>query len=307
MLSSLSDNTYKQYDVCVKAWIQYCKINHYDHLISSVPVVIDFLSDIFYKGAKYGTINAYRSALSILLGSNILNDDRVKRFMKGVYRLRPSLPRYNITWDPAIVLEHLALKWPHESLSLETLSKKTITLLALVTAHRVQTFLLIRTINISIYNRNEIIIKIPDLIKTSGPHSFQPVLKLPYFNERPEICPATCLENYIHTTSSLRSSSNDFLFISHRKPHAKISSQRLSHWIKDTLSSSGIDTNIFSAHSTRHAATSRANRLGVNIDVIRKTAGWTQDSCVFARFYNKEIVHNTNQFARSILNCSVNQ
>lgn len=301
MLASLSDNTLKQYDVCIKAWGQYCKDNSHDHFKSSVPIILDFLSHVFHRGAKYGTLNTYKSALSVLLGSNIVNDDRIKRFMKGVYRLRPSLPRYDITWDTSTVLEYLALKWPHENLNLETLSKKTVTLLGLVTAHRVQTFSLIMINNITVRDKNEIIIKIPDFIKTSRPHSFQPILKLPYFSQRPQICPATCLESYINKTRALRSDNNNHLFISFRKPHAKISSQRLSHWIKDTLQSSGIDTSIFSAHSTRHASTSRANRVGVNLDVIRKTAGWSQNSYVFARFYNKEIVHDTHQFARSIL------
>lgn len=35
---------------------------------------------------------------------------------------------------------------------------------------------------------------------------------------------------------------------------------------------SGIDTSKFTAYSTRYAATSAAQKLGINIDQIRKTA-----------------------------------
>lgn len=261
-----------------------------------------FLTEIFDKGAKYGTINSYKSALSLLLDN--LDDDRVKRFMKGVFKLRPTNPKYNLTWDPSTVLDHLAQKWPNTELNLETLSKKTVTLLALVTAHRVQTFALVKLNNTKVQSPKDIVIKISESIKTSKPNSIQPVLRLPYFDSRPEICPARCLETYINKTQTLRK--NDSLFISYKKPHSKVSSQTLSKWIKDTLHSSGVDTSIFSAHSTRHAATSTANRLGVNIDLIRKTAGWTDSSSVFAKFYNRAVITDPNCFATAVLSSNGN-
>jgi hypothetical protein len=305
MLSSISDNTYKQYNGCIRTWIHYCSNNGYDYENASVSTVINFWAHLFDSGAKYGTINNYRSALSLLLGKTLASE-KIKRFMKGVFRLRPTAPKYNLTWDPSIVLNYLAQKWPNEDLDLKTLSKKTLTLLALATAHRVQTFSLIRLKNIHMSNSSEIIIKIPDLIKTSRPNSLQPVLRLPYFDEKPEICPARCIEAYINKTNSLRAVENDTLFISFRKPHSKLSSQRLSHWIKETLCKSGIDTSVFTAHSTRHSSTSAANQMGVSLDIIRKTAGWSQSSCIFAKFYNKEIVNDCNQFARVILSSTMN-
>lgn len=305
MLSSLSVNTYKQYDGCVKAYIDYCNAYGYDYMNVSIPVVIHFLTQLFDNGAKYGTINSHKSALALILG-NKLDDYRVKRFMKGVFKLRPTTPKYNWTWNPSMVLNYLATKWPNEDLNLETLSKKTITLLALVTAHRVQTFALIKLCNINTINDCDIVIKVPDFIKTSRPQSLQPILRLPLFNERPEICPARCLKAYITKTRTLRSSDNDSLFISHKKPYKKVTSQTLSNWIKQTLHSSGINTSIFTAHSTRHAATSAAKKLGVSLDVIRKTAGWSDSSCVFAKFYNKEIVSDCNHFGRSVLSADTN-
>lgn len=301
MLASLSSNTYKQYDGCIKAWIIYCQKHNYDHMSASIPIVIHFLTEVFDKGAKYGTINSYKSALSLLLGHN-LDDERLKRFMKGVFKLRPTNPKYNITWDPEIVLNFLSQKWPNENLDLKALSKKTVTLIALVTAHRVQTLSLIKINNI-IINPTEIIIKIPDIIKTTKLNSFQPILRLPFYNTRPEICPARCLQTYLNKTKALRKNNSNSLFLSFKKPHSNITSQTISHWIKDTLQESGVDTSIFSAHSTRHAATSKANKLGVSIDVIKKTAGWTDSSSVFARFYNKEIVSH-NQFAELLLDSS---
>lgn len=48
---------------------------------------------------------------------------------------------------------------------------------------------------------------------------------------------------------------------------------------------SGIDISSFTTRSTRYATTSIAFKKGVNIDEIRRKAGWTGESTVFGRFH----------------------
>lgn len=301
MIASLADSTIKQYDPCLKQWYSYCTINRVDFYKATVTQVQTYLLSLFHKGCKYGTINSVKSALSLILGSQVMNSSVIKRFMKGVYKLRTPLPRYNVTWDPTIVLNYLGNWFPNEDLSFDKLSKKLATLLALVTAHRVQTLSLVRISNIHKINNEKYIIKISDQIKTSAINRLQPTLILPYFAERPAICPAKTLEYYLSRSAEKRNSDCDFLFISIKKPYKSVCSQSLSRWIKETLKESGIDTAIFSAHSTRHASTSAASRLGVSIDLIKKTAGWTGNSEAFARFYNREVSSSsTESFARSL-------
>lgn len=291
MVASLAPNTIKQYDVCLKKWWTFCNQRSLNYFSVPVHVVVDFLTQQYENGSQYGTLNSCRSALSLILGPIISNNDILQRFFKGVYRLRPPLPRYDITWDTNIVLDHLSGSYPNEDLCLEQLSKKTITLLALATAHRVQTFSKIKTINIE-KRSDQIIIKIPDIIKTSRPGSKQPILVIPHFKEKPTICPAAALLAYIDKTSSLRKC--ETLFIGLKKPHLAVGPQSLSRWIKRTLGDSGLDTAVFSAHSTRHAATSRARSLGVSIETIRNTAGWSDNSNTFAKFYNRVISTTEN-------------
>lgn len=263
-------------------------------------MIIEFLTKLYNDGGQYGTINTHRCALSLIIGT-ISDDDRITRFCKGVYRLRPPLPRYNTTWDTSVVLNHLESLYPNETLSLEQLSKKCVTLLALVTAHRIQTLSKIKIDQITVLN-NQIIIRITDLIKTSKVRSKQPTLHLPFFEERPGICPAKTLTAYIDKSKIVRKCNE--LFIGSRKPHNSVSSQTLSRWIKSSLKDSGIDVSLFSSHSTRHAATSKANKLGVNIDVIRQTAGWSDNSSIFAKFYNRPIIHNEDNIALARTICS---
>lgn len=300
MLASLADNTMKQYAVCLKRWFAYAIDKSISPFDASIPEVLSFLTHLYHSGCQYGSLNSNRAALSMLIGSHISNDDSIKRFFKGAFRLRPPLPKYDVIWDTSTVLDTLGTWYPNEAASLEHLSKKCAMLLALTTAHRVQTLSKINLHNITVSD-SQIEIKIPDLIKTSRLRQKQPILYLPFFTQKPEICPALTLTCYIYRTKNIRGD-NQNLFISHRKPHASIGSQTISRWIKCTLDECGIDVSRFSAHSTRHASTSRARHLGLNVDTIRKTAGWSGTSTTFARFYDRTIVDNNNQsLARLII------
>jgi site-specific recombinase XerD len=156
-------------------------------------------------------------------------------------------------------------------MSLELLSGKVAVLLALTTGHRIQTLTAINIQNIEKKN-NQIEIKIPAQLKTSGPKKLQPNLIVPFFSDDPTICVASALETYLKRTSCLRKDIN-ILFISRKKPYKAITSQSLSRWIKHVLQKSGIDTSMFTAYSTRHASTSAVKRKGINIDLIKKHRG----------------------------------
>lgn len=285
-MSSFSVNTLNQYNSSLKSWWQYCNENNIDFYEPNISQLLEYLTIKFNSGAGYSTLNTHRSSLSILLRYDVNENDCIKRFFKGLYRLNPPAPKYNSTWDPNIVLRYLENYFPNDSISLKELTVKTITLLALASAHRMQTMSLIKIKNIN-FDLNKITIKIDELIKTSRPGTYQPLIILPFIKENLKICPALALKSYIDRTSSLRN--QDYLFISYQKPHKKVVSQTLSHWVKFILEKSGLDTSVYSAHSTRHASTSAAYRAGVNIEVIRKSAGWTESSKVFLKYYNRSI------------------
>lgn len=67
------------------------------------------------------------------------------------------------------------------------------------------------------------------------------------------------------------------------------------------LTESGVNTQIFGAHSTRHSATSAAARNGAKIELIRKAAHWITKSNVFTRFYNLP-VFDEQEFSLYVMN-----
>ena len=70
---------------------------------------------------------------------------------------------------------------------------------------------------------------------------------------------ATTLKSYTERTKGFRGSILK-LFISFKKSYRAVFTQTLSRWIRSIMSQSGVDISIFTAYSTRHAATSAAKR-----------------------------------------------
>jgi len=173
-------------------------------------------------------------------------------------------------------------------------------LLLLATGQRIQSIASIEYQNIT-ETADGINIKIPKRLKTSGRNKYQPNISIPSFHNNKQLCVADAVKLYLIKTSNSRNALTNNLFMTHKKPFKNASSQTLSRWVKNVLDKSGIDTKIFTAYSTRHAATSAAARKGVSIDVIRQSAGWSEKSGTFARFYLRPL--HSNHFSQVVLNC----
>lgn len=227
-----------------------------------------------------------------------MEDKLINRFLKGVFRLRPVFPKYKATWDPRVVLEHISKFHPLKTLSLQKLTYKLSTLMALSTGHRLQTLSKINIQHI-ITSNDKIEILIYEMLKSSSPSKDQPRLVLPYFHEKPELCVASTLLFYIEKTREIRGNTSN-LFITHKRPYKTASAQTISRWIKSTLKESGVDTEVFTAYSTRHASTSMAFKAGTSIETIRAAAGWSKESEVFFKYYNRDI-KNPCEFASRVI------
>lgn len=302
MLSSLSEGTLKQYDSVYRKWWTYCKEKGQNLYQFKLASFLDFLEKQVRNSLSYSSLNIYRSALNLIAPPNAADANLIKRFLKGIYNIRPPQPKYNSTWDPQIVLNHLKKMHPLESLNLENLTLKLVMLLALTTGHRPQTLSKIHLDNIT-FSSTDISIKITDKVKTSGLHKCQPLLQFRVFKDNPDLCVASLISYYINETKHLRTPEEKYLILTHKKPHHKATSQTISRWLKKVLHLSGVNTDIFSGYSTRHASTSAAYRSGTNIDTIRNAAGWTNTSNVFNKFYNLPVTCNDN-FESAILNLS---
>lgn len=129
----------KQYRTYIGKWVSFCCKREINVFEADVNNVLSFLTVLYKSGLGCSCINTARSALSSFIQLNnfvnIGSHPLVRRFMRGVFVLRPSLPRYNVTWNVNIVLKYLKSLSPLSSLSLLQSSHKLVMLLALLSGN----------------------------------------------------------------------------------------------------------------------------------------------------------------------------
>ncbi|CAC5382053.1 unnamed protein product [Mytilus coruscus] len=134
--------------------------------------------------------------------------------------------------------------------------------------------------------KDNVIIEINEILKTSKPGKHLSPISLPAFVEDSRLCIVTVLNAYIERTSAIIASQK--LFVTFVKPYHHPTKSTISNWIKLVLKLAGVNTSIFKTHSTRGASTSAALKAGVSVNSILKSAGWTNES-TFRQFYNRPV------------------
>ena len=259
---------------------------------------MSYLTRLHNEGLSYSAINTAKSMLSTMfevihktdIGRNVL----VKRFMKGIFHIKPVLPKTLFTWDVKIVLKFLG-DMDSKSLTLRLLSIKLTLLIILTTGQRCQTLKALDIRNMEV-TKKFVKIRIGELMKQSKPQKHLAEMFIEAFAPNPNICVVKTLRCYLKRTANLRKDSS--LLIITQKPFSAASKSTIAGWIKLGLRLAGIDMTLFTPHSTRSASTSASvNR--VPIDTIIKTAGWSNE-CTFRKFY-KRPVSNDATFSNAIL------
>ena len=292
IVNSWAENTRKQYKTYYDQWIEFCKSNKVCTNNASIAEGSEFLFALYKKGLSYSVINTARSMLSMLLntynGIEFGKHPIITRMRKGIFRNRPALPRYVATYDPDIVLSFLRVLPSWENITLKWLTLKTTTILALLSGHRCQSLNSLTLDHMDI-NINKVIFYIPKVIKNTTTTFHPKPIELKAYDLDESICPVRTVVEYIKATEKFRKTQN--LIISYYK-HDTVTTQTISRYVKQTLKSSGINTAIFTAHSTRHSSSSKRFMKGLSLSDIVKKGGWKSSSS-FRKFYNFPIIANT--------------
>ena len=138
--SSWRTSTSKSYNSCWNRWTSWCESRKINPVSTDVADLILFLTELYKEGKQYSTINSYRSSISVshqhVEGAPIGKHPTVIRFMQGIFNSRPPMPRYSFVWDIEVVLGHIKSMPSSSQLSIQQLSWKLVTLMALTNADR---------------------------------------------------------------------------------------------------------------------------------------------------------------------------
>ena len=126
----------------------------------------------------------------------------IARMLKGIFRNRPALPRYMVTYDPDLVLNFLKFLPSWNNVTLKWLTLKTVTILSLLSGHRCQSINSLTLAHMDI-NINKVIFYIPKVIKNTT-RSFHPQpVELKAYNKDESFCPVSTVVEYIEVQKKL--------------------------------------------------------------------------------------------------------
>lgn len=294
IMASWREGTKKQYCTYLDKWKRFCAERNINWLNATVEQGIDFLAQLFEQKLSYSAINTARSALSVILtsaGGPSFGENRlVSRFLKGVFETKPALPKYKRIWDAGKVLIYLRSLTLNAELSLKQLTRKLVMLLALLTGQRCQT---IHKLDTQLMQKlpGKYVFTIGEKLKHTRPGTHQKPIEFMSYEDK-DLCVVQHLDEYISRTTLMRENSSSQLLISFIKPYKPVSKDTVARWIKEVLRDAGIDTNTYSSHSSRAAATSYGFEKGTRITEILDAAGWS-NARTFASYYHKPIVSET--------------
>jgi len=226
-------------------------------------------------------------------GHNVGQHPLISRLLKGIFHDRPPLPRYTSTWNVQTVLNYLEGLGENQSLSLKALSWKLTMLLALTRPSRSADLS-----QLNLRRKADGVCFYPNVLAKQSRQGSQ-IAKFS-FPANPVLCPVMALKAYEYKTKPIRGDETRLL-ISFIKPHKAVTSSSVARWLKSVLSAAGIDTAIFSAHSTRGTSSSAAANVGITTNDILKAANWSSES-VFQKFYYKP--SDDSSYGRAVLSNS---
>ena len=122
-----------KYNSHIKIFVKFCREKYTDLIQTTIEMGIEFLTEYFKTGLGYSSVNFARSTLTSIkkpvcnvpFGKSPL----VCRLLKGVFNIRPALPRYATNWDVTKFFTFIKSKIALTNCDLKTLSHRLAILL----------------------------------------------------------------------------------------------------------------------------------------------------------------------------------
>ena len=159
-----------------------------------------------------------------------------------------------------------------------------------------QTSLALDIDNVKIYEVKFIILPNSSIKHTKQSRPLQAIV-YHKFNGNPKLCVIECAKLHIEIRKKLVPPEIKQFLVTYGKPHKAASDDTISRWIKNTISSAGIDIDAFKAHPTRSVSSSQAKQVGIPYTEILKRGSW-KGANTFTKHYDKHIINKGDLLTR---------
>uniref|UniRef100_A0A803K8I3 Tyr recombinase domain-containing protein n=1 Tax=Xenopus tropicalis TaxID=8364 RepID=A0A803K8I3_XENTR len=285
---------------CYRRW---CEDEEFSFTELRIPQILQFLQLGLQKGLKLGSLKTQISALSILFQERIALSEDVRTFLQGVARISPMFRHPIPPWDLNLVLNAL-LDSPFEPLSeveIETLTRKTVFLVAISSARRVSELgALSCSEPFLVFHEDRAVLRtIPGFLpKVVSNFHINTEIVLPSFCNKPKNDKETrlhqldvvrALKTYTSRTRAFRKTDSLFMIPSGARKGLPATKTTIARWIKETirrsyLAKKKVPPIKIRAHSTRSLGTSWAHRNFASAEQVCRAATWSSLH-TFTKFY----------------------
>ena len=184
-----------------------------------------------------------------------------------------------------VLLAHFRNSPSNIHLTVNTLAGKTVLLTMLSTMCRKCEVLQLKLNELQIF-RDKLIFTLPKPTKTYNAKNYKvrkdlQQLVIPRLAEDVALCPMTAMLDYLARVKPVRRDIES-VFILFQDKSRPASSQTISRWAKDILKACGLPD--FGMGSTRSASASNALLMGIPLDEILGTVGWTTPDTFFKNY-----------------------
>jgi hypothetical protein len=197
---SIRTSTRRTYDSCWRRWQDWNHQQSSDPANPSVVRMLNYLAFLLDSGLSANSLSLHKSAIFSLLAfqtdefKDMANSERLVKFLRGAFNQHPKIKPSSV-WDVDSILSILRSWGPNTTLTLLQLFRKTLVLLALVSACRVAELAsLSRTMQ---RHAGGCTLRLKHLKKNSSAKSLQLDIDIFYFLAEPLLCPLQCLELYL--------------------------------------------------------------------------------------------------------------
>ena len=251
-----------------------------------------FLLSLFREGFSYSTLNIVRSALSFFICDrlDIGSNEFIGRLFRYFFKMRPNLPRYYVSWDVDVLLKFLISWHPSSSLTLEKLTLKTVSLVAVTSSDRAQT---LEALDIEHCSFSGEAVRFPVYSLLKNTRKNRPIKVVSCFkSENPSLDVCEYVSSYMTRTLKFRlkavrkgNPKPTQLFLSYYtgKP---IKRATIAKYLLKTMELAGLDVSCYKAHTFRGALPSRMCSAGASAHAIVSQGDWSHVS-TFNRYYNR--------------------
>ena len=149
VMKSRTPSTCYQYSTHIIRWLEFSSSRKIDPFNANINDGAEFLAKLFNESkCEYSVMNIGRSALSSIFpttnGISFGKQPLIQRLLKGIFKERPSLPSYTVTFDVNPVFECIKEIACSDNTSLEICTKILATM-CLLSGQRSQTLSFLQT------------------------------------------------------------------------------------------------------------------------------------------------------------------